>query len=206
MHFIKAMLIVLLLLMWSEAFAGESAKRCLQLFDNAEYSKAVTVCQTAAEQGDTASQTVLGEMYDAGDGVEADQKIVAKWWTEAANNSYLPVQNLLALKYYYGGNVFELQPDWQQDYLQAFEIWKQSAIKGVATSQYMIGEMYLHGQGVDTDYSESYAWFKIALEGGYKLATDSLIELSRVISAEQKHNGFVRIKQIKNQIAEISAD
>ena len=98
--------------------------------------------------------------------------------------------------------MFESQPEWQQDFNKAYEIWKQSAYKGVATSQYMMGEMNMQGQGVNTNYVEAYAWFKIALEGGYKLATDSLIELSRVITAGQKQQGMARISSLKYEIAQ----
>jgi len=190
-------LTILLFAITNPLFANEAADQCVRLFNDEDYSKAVRTCQKAAEQGDAAAQTVLGEMYDLGQGVEIDQKMVAKWWIKASDSSYLPAQNLLALKYYYGGDVFEPQPDWKQDYNKAYKIWKQSALKGVATSQYMLGEMYMHGQGVKADYSESYAWFKIALEGGYKLATDSLIELSRIISVDQKREGIERMKRLK---------
>ncbi|MBT3203573.1 MAG: sel1 repeat family protein [Gammaproteobacteria bacterium] len=201
MRFFKLFLMLLLSIISHQAVANSSADDCLQLFNDADYSSAVTACQLAAEQGDAASQTMLGEMYDAGDGVVANQKIVAKWWIKAAEKSYLPAQNLLALKYYYGGDVFESQPEWKQDYKKAYDIWKQSAYKGVATSQYMMGEMNMQGQGVSINYVDSYAWFKIALEGGYKLATDSLIELSRVITANQKQQGMARISSLKNKIA-----
>ncbi|MCP4076528.1 MAG: sel1 repeat family protein [Gammaproteobacteria bacterium] len=205
MNIVKSALILSLLLMFNCVVADQPADRCLQLFNDSDYSKAATVCLQAAEMGDAASQTVLGEMYDAGDGVAPDQKIVARWWIRAAESSYLPAQNLLALKYYYGGDVFEAQPEWTQDYKKAFDIWKQSAYRGVATSQYMMGEMFMQGQGVSVDYVESYAWFKIALEGGYKLATDSLIELSRVISANQKQAGLTRIISLKKEITDSSS-
>jgi len=186
----------------SQTFANTTSEKCIQQFDDAEFVKAKISCQLAADNGDAASQTVLGEMYDLGDGVIADQKMAAKWWNIAADKAYLPAQNLLAMKYFYGGDIFQQQPEWDQDYSKAFEIWKQSAFNSEVTSQFMLGEMYKNGQGVTTNYAESYAWFKIALEGGYKLATDSLIELSRVISADQKNTGLDRIVDLKKLIAE----
>ena len=200
MFILKPTLTFFLLLLSGQTQANETAKSCIKLFNNSEFSLAIPVCQQAAEQGDAASQTVLGEMYDLGQGVESDQIIVAKWWTKASDNAYLPAQNLLALKYYYGGDVFEQQQEWTLDYQQAFEIWKKSAFKSAPTSQFMLGEMYMRGQGVEADYAESYAWFNIALEGGYKLATDTLIELSRVISPDQKRAGLKRIDELKKRI------
>ena len=202
MYFKKSTLAILSLILTNYAYANSTAGQCIQQFNDAEFAKAKVSCQQAADQGDSASQTVLGEMYDVGDGVHSDQKMATKWWKMAAGNSYLPAQNLLAMKYYYGGDIFQQQPDWDQNYSKAFEIWKQSAFKSEVTSQFMLGEMYKNGQGVKTDYAESYAWFKIALEGGYKLATDSLIELSRVISPGQKQLGIVRINDLKSEILE----
>ena len=97
-------MIVSLLLMIDPVVAGQTSARCIQLFNDSDYAKAINVCRQAAEQGDAASQTVLGEMYDAGDGVVSDQNEVARWWTRASESSYLLAQNLLALKYYYGGD------------------------------------------------------------------------------------------------------
>ena len=200
MIFFKTTLSFLLLIISVQIFANAKVENCIQFFNDAEFLKAKIACQQAAEQGDAASQTVLGEMYDLGDGVTADQKMAAKWWNIAADNAYLPAQNLLAMKYYYGGDVFQQEAYWKRDYAKAFAIWEQSAFKSEVTSQFMLGEMYMNGLGVKADYAESYAWFKIALEGGYKLATDSLIELSRVISAQQKQAGVARADKLKKLI------
>lgn len=202
MIFLKTTLTILLLTLCSQLLASETVAYCMQLFNDAKYSTAIAVCQNAAQQGDAPSQTILGEMYDSGQGLEADQKMVAKWWEAASAQSYLPAQNLLALKYYYGGDVFGPQKEWLQDYQKAYGLWRQSAFKGIATSQFMLGEMTMRGQGVKRDYSEAYAWFKISLQGGYKLATDSLIELSRLISEGQKRVGLGRIEELKVVISE----
>ena len=116
----------------------------------------------------------------------------------------LPAQNLLALKYYYGGDVFGPQAGWTQDYTRAFKIWQRSAKKGVEPSQFMLGVMYMLGQGVDSDYAEAHAWFNLALSGGYKLATDSLMELSHKISADEKRQGQQRLQQLREELADVN--
>ena len=182
------------------ALASNAASECIQHFDNAEYDRAVAVCKQAAGEGDAPSQTVLGEMYDSGQGVRADAERARHWWNAAAAQAFLPAQNLLASKYYYGGEIFEKQAEWPQDYSKAFELWKQSAYKGAASSQFMLGVMYKDGNGVERDDAEAYAWMKIALEGGYKLATDVLIELSRRMTPQQKHDATARVDALKSQI------
>jgi TPR repeat protein len=198
----RLVLTIALLLASGNAITADNVSQCLQHFNDAEYDKAVPFCQQAANAGDAACQTVLGEMYDSGQGIEASPVLAAKWWNAASEQGYLPAQNLLALKYYYGGDVFGSQTGWGQDYKKAFELWQLSAYKGAATSQFMLGVLYMDGHGVERNYAEAYAWFNIALQGGNKLATDSLIELSRLITPEQKREGGVRIEVLKTQIKE----
>lgn len=196
----RTTLTTLILFASCPVIAADSAIQCLQYFNDAEYDKAVSICQHAADVGNAACQSVLGEMYDAGLGVEPNPVLASRWWHAASSQGYLPAHNLLASKYYYGGDVFGQQPGWDQDYQKAYELWQQSAYKGVATSQFMLGVLLMDGQGVDRDYIEAYAWFQLALQSGYKMATDAMIELSRLISAEQKSGAITRANELKAQI------
>lgn len=192
--------IALILAFNVSALQANTASQCEDFFNNELFQQALTQCSIDAKQGDLAAQTFLGEMFDAGKGTNIDRTKALELWQQASAQSYLPAQNLLALKYYYGGELFEQQAEWQQDYKKAFDIWSDGAHKGIATSQFMLGELYKDGQGVKQDYAESYAWYKIALQGGYKLATDTLIELSKVITAQEKQQGMQRINEIKSSI------
>ncbi|MEA3303961.1 MAG: tetratricopeptide repeat protein [Pseudomonadota bacterium] len=170
----------------STVSAGTAASLCTKLFDGASYSEAVTPCTSAAEGGDLNAQTILGELYDHSKGVAADASQSARWWGEASAKGHLPAQNLLALKYYYGGTVFGPEEGWKQDYNKAMEIWRSSAEQGEPTSQFMLGEMYKLGQGVAHNPQTAYAWFMLSSQGGYKLATDGAMEMSRIMTPQQK--------------------
>jgi len=196
----KLLLAISLLLVSRLLAASEESHSCRNAFDETDYEQARLICRQSAELGDAESQTLLGEMYDRGLGVEINPVEVKKWWLKASQQSYLPAQNLLALKFYYGGDVFGPQSGWPRDYQQARAIWQQSAWQGVASSQFMLGELYLRGQGVTSDYSQAYAWFNLALQGGYRLAADSLIELSKVIDSEQTKQGQQRQAELKQKI------
>ena len=166
--------------------AESAASLCNRLFDDASYSEAVTPCSSAAEEGDLNAQTILGELYDSSNGVAVDAAQSARWWGEAAAQGHLPAQNLLALKYYYGGTVFGPEEGWKQDYNKAMEIWRSSAERGEPTSQFMLGEMYKLGQGTPRNPETAYAWFMLSSQGGYKLATDGAMEMSRSMTPQQK--------------------
>lgn len=190
------------LLNGSPVAASERAEEaCRRHFDDARYIEAAAPCRQAAEAGDAASQTLLGELYDGGLGVEPSAELTAKWWGAAVAQGHPAARNLLALKYYYGGTVFGPEPGWSRDYGKAMSLWRPSAEAGEATSQFMLGEMYRLGQGVPVDRAEAYAWFHLALGGGYKLATDALQEMSRVITPEERREGARRLGDYRLRFA-----
>ena len=162
--------------------AATTAEECSTLIDKGLLEQAVPICTDAAEAGDMRSQTLLGEIYDQ----QGDSEKTALWWNRAANAGYQPARNLLAMKYYYGGSVFGPERGWTRNYPEAFRIWHEDAEQGTASSQFMIGVMYFNGEGVEKNLPEAWYWLSLALDNGYKLATDVLIELSRKISPEQK--------------------
>jgi hypothetical protein len=172
----------------SIAQSQASTNQCIQLYDTGQYQQAFEPCSLAAESGDAQTQTILGEFYD--DQGNADK--ARDWWEQAAASDYLPARNLLGLKYYYGGSVLGKEQGWEQSYPKAMEIWKQDALRGVATAQFMVGEMYLRGQGVETDLAEAWAWLKLAGNGGYQLANESLGEISHRMSRVERDSAVVK--------------
>jgi hypothetical protein len=183
----RLILTILLSISLSPVVSAETAASlCNRLFDEASYNDAVTPCSSAAEEGDLNAQTILGELYDHSNGVAVDASQSARWWEKAAAKGHLPAQNLLALKYYYGGTVFGPEKGWEQNYSKAMEIWRSSAEQGEPTSQFMLGEMYKLGQGVPRNPETAYAWFMLSSQGGYKLATDGAMEMTRIMTPQQK--------------------
>lgn len=181
----------------SNTQAGTDADECQRLFDEALWQQALAPCIQAAEAFDLTSQSILGELYDR----QGDSEKTRYWWSRAASAGYLPARNQLALKYYYGGSVFGAEKGWTQDYAKAHEIWKQDALQGTPSAQFMIGEMYLRGYGVRQDPAEAWAWLNLALDGGYKMAGDSLYELSRTITLPQMQSGKRKLTEYRRQIA-----
>ena len=48
-----------------------------------------------------------------------------------------------------------------------FKKLKKSAEQGIAESQYNLGNMYYHGQGVTQDYKQAVYWWQKSAEQGY---------------------------------------
>jgi len=54
----------------------------------------------------------------------------------------------------------------QQDYANAFKVFKELSEKGDGSAQYMISVMYLHGLGISKDIERSLFWLKKSAESG----------------------------------------
>jgi len=180
--------------------AATPAEECNRLYDEGLMKLAIPLCTRAAEADNRPSQTILGEIYNE----QGDSEKTATWWGRASNAGYQPARNLLAMKYYYGGSVFGQEPGWDQDFTAAFKLWSEDAKQGIASSQFMTGLMYFNGEGVEKNLSEAWFWLNLALENGYKLATDVLIEVSRAITPDQKQIAIIKLstyRKDENRIA-----
>ena len=56
------------------------------------------------------------------------------------------------------------------DYAQALKILRPLAAQGNAYTQFMLGDMYYHGQGVTQDYKEAFKWYRLAAAQGFAAA------------------------------------
>ena len=81
----------------------------------------ITELRTQAEQGDAATQYLLGWRYINGRGVEKDDVEAVRWWTQAADQGNLSAQLTLAVRYDNGEGVAQDQAEAVRWYLQAAE-------------------------------------------------------------------------------------
>jgi len=191
---------LLLLLSTSLTLANNQAQQCKTFYDLAEYKKALEPCTEAAKQKNLAAQTILGEILDNGSAGIQDQQQAKHWWEQAAREDYLEAINFLALKYYYGGTIFEQQPFWPQNYPKALAIWTKSAKKGIPASQFMVGEMHRLGQGTKVNLIEAYAWYKLAVDGKYGLAQELIHETLKQLKKSELEAASQLYKEYKTEL------
>lgn len=146
----------------------------------------------AAEQGDVAAQSMLGNLYYQGQGVAQSYAEAAKWFRKAAEQGDAHGQYVLGLMYISAQGVsqdFAEGEKWlrkaadqghkeAQEGLQKFiaplkeagaqdfTTTKRAAERGDAAAQSMLGNMYYQGQGVAQNYAEAAKWFRKAAEQG----------------------------------------
>ncbi len=136
----------------------------LPIYNTAERIKK---CLQDAQNGDMASQTILGILYQ-NDTPLANGKVFLKnmrhalyWNNMASKNGSLTGSYNLGLLFAQGDSI-------RQNYAQAFQCFKNAAEGEHVKSMFMLAEYYRFGIGVKANYKEALAWYEKAAQGGIK--------------------------------------
>jgi TPR repeat protein len=109
----------------------------------------------AAEAGDAAAQSMVGEMYRDGVGVKADTAQALHWLELAATAGDRDAQAALGSMYDEGRGV-------AADPAAALAWFRRAAEAGHAGAQFNLGAMYLNGVGAPADPTEAVMWLSLA--------------------------------------------
>lgn len=118
------------------------------------------------------AQSMLGQKYFYGDGVEQSYKKAVELYELAALQGNIVSQYALGVMYYQG-NVVE------QSYEKAVEYLEPAAIQGFANAQYVLAVCYYRGQGVERSSDKAREWCTKAAEQGYAAAINDLQMMER---------------------------
>ena len=150
--------------------ADEAKALAKEAFRANDYAKAFKLFEYAAERGNVYSQSMVGYLYDKGEGVGQDYLKAKAWYEKAASQgdvySYMAIGNL-----YYSGRGVE------QNYTKAFEYWYKAASQGNIAAQYNLASLYANGRGVEQNYENAVYWYEKAATGGDKNAYYRLGEI-----------------------------
>lgn len=124
------------------------------------------------EKGKAWAQSMLGQKYFSGDGVEQSYKKAVELYELAALQGNIVSQYALGVMYYQG-NVVE------QSYEKAVEYLEPAAIQGFANAQYVLAVCYYRGQGVERSSDKAREWCTKAAEQGYAAAINDLRMMER---------------------------
>ena len=132
-----------------------------------DYSAAVNIFKTLAEQGYAAAQYNLGVCYEEGKGVTKDSYAAVNWYHKAAEQGVAVAQYNLGWCYSHGEGV-------TQDSYAAVNWYRKAAEQGYAAAQCNLGVCYEEGKGVTKDYYTAVSWFRKAAEQGDDVAQYNL--------------------------------
>jgi TPR repeat protein len=111
------------------------------------------------------------------EGFEKDYARALEWCSRSAQNpGSISSITLLAELNYFGQGI-------PVNMIEAARLYRVAAEAGHTHAQYMIGTMYLRGDGVDKDRDEGMRWLELASRQGYEHATELL---NRISASKQK--------------------
>ena len=138
-------------------------ERGIALYQNRKFKAAFEILEPIAESGNVDAQTILGVMFDDGEGVDQDPEKAAQWYRKAAEQGHPSAQvNLGTLKWAGRGT--------PQSYESATYWFSKAAEQGNTRAQLNLGVSYANGQGVARNYVEAARWFQAAADQGHPTA------------------------------------
>ena len=105
------------------------------------------------------AESMLGECYHHGEGVEQDLAESAEWFQKAAELGHSDAQCHLGNLYHHGEGV-------DRDDVEAAKWFRKAAGQGASDAQCYLGELYYDGEGVEQDFAEAAKWYQKATEQG----------------------------------------
>lgn len=121
---------------------------------------AVKYYTRAGEAGYAPSQYSMGViLYDGADGIPADPKLAAEWWSHAAKRGHPDAL-------YEMGRLYDLGEVVAADPQKAIVYYKEAALAGQADAQVAIGTFFYTGEIVGQDHAIARKWFASAAEQG----------------------------------------
>ena len=164
---IKTLLLAVVLLFGSSqvGYTQDFAKG-FEAFERSDYAAALKELRPLAEQGDARAQTLVGFLYEYGQGVTQDYKEAAKWYRLAAEQGVERAQ-------YHLGNMYRNGHGVTQDNKEAVKWYRLAAEQGVAEAQGNLGASYSYGRGVIQDKVYAHMWYNIAASNGNEVAKEN---------------------------------
>ena len=191
----KRFLIVMLILICSECFAGTEeqftklVEQAIQGDPQAQMEVAVVLCNEAknyetskakevtksglffiheaAKSGLTQAQVAFAEMYEFGICAPQNDIKAFYWYKIAAEQGNSYAQAKLGVFCSIGKGVIK-------DILQAILWYKKASMKGNALAQYNLGLIYIQGNGIPKNVKNAATFFKLSAMNGHAMSTFAL--------------------------------
>ena len=119
------------------------------------------------EKGKAWAQSILGQRYRDGNGVDQSHQRAKELFELAASQGNISAQCNLGNMYANGQGV-------DQSYERAAEYYEAAAKQGLSSAQSNLGNRYAKGQGVEKSYETARRWFMKAAEQGQESAIKGL--------------------------------
>ena len=136
-------------------------------YNRADYATARRLWLPLAEGRNADAQTMLGIIYEEGQGVSQDYAAAVTWYRRAADQGHPDAQFYLACMHDLGKGV-PIDPAAAASWLS------KAADQSHTDAQFNLGVMYEDGIGVSQDHHAAVTWYRRAAEQGHAKAQNNL--------------------------------
>lgn len=143
---------------------AETLKDAHRAYEKKEFSRAMKIALSLAQQGIANAEYLVGAMYLEGEGVENDFGKAFTWFSKAAEHGDADGQVALARMYRNGLGT-------QRDFPQALRWFGEAANSGSSEGAFEMANMFFSGEGTPQNYSEAVRWFKVSADRRHALAS-----------------------------------
>jgi TPR repeat protein len=159
-----------------------------------DFAGAVKAWQGPAAKGDADAQFNLAQAYKLGRGVPVDLAKAEDWYRRAALQGHLQAGDNYGLLLFQSGRREQALP------------WiTQSAGRGEARAQYILGIATFNGDIVGKDWVRAYALMTRAAAAGVPQAREGLASMDTIIPLEQRQMGVSLAGELERQAQEARA-
>src|SRR5215813_7248854 len=160
---------------------SESQRAGAAAYNRADYATAMRLWLPLAEGGNADAQTMLGIIYEEGQGVSQDHTAALTWYRRAADQGHPDAQFYLAYMHDLGKGV-PIDPAAAANWLS------KAADQGHADAQFNLGAMYENGTGVPQDQHAAMTWYRAAADQGHTAAKARVEQTQQCakVGADQK--------------------
>jgi cell division septation protein DedD len=160
--------------------SAQSVKSGIDAWQRSDYAGAVAIWRPLAEKGDADAEFNLAQAYRLGRGVPTNLAAAKTWFERAAAQGHLDAQTTLGLLLFQNGNQGE-----------GLKWLKQAADQGEPRALLVYGTALVNGDGVTQDPILGYAYVSRAAAQGLEPAKQTLAQLDKLISLEDRKKAVV---------------
>lgn len=177
-----------LLLLGQPAFAD--VKDGVDAWTRGDFARAVKEWREPALKGDPDAQFNLAQAYKLGRGVPADLAQAEQWYARAAAQGHPQAVTNYGLALFQNNRRQEAVP-WLE----------QAAARGEARAQFVLGTMLFNGDAVTKDWVRAYALMTRASSSGLPQASQTLAQMDRYVSLQDRQRGLEMARTLQAQAA-----
>ncbi|MCC2976417.1 SPOR domain-containing protein [Sphingomonas sp. PL-96] len=177
-----------LLLLGQPALAD--VKAGVDAWTRGDFARAVKEWREPAAKGDPDAQFNLAQAYKLGRGVPADLAQAEQWYAKAAAQGHPQAVTNYGLALFQNGRRQE-----------AAKWLEQASSRGEARAQFVLGTMLFNGDAVAKDWVRAYALMTRASSSGLPQASQTLAQMDRYVSLQDRQRGLELARTLQAQAA-----